>query len=50
MILAKPQASGRHVVAKEHKASWVPTIVFEQDNGQEGDNKRVIPCGVVEVK
>jgi large subunit ribosomal protein L25 len=43
VILAVPRASsGRHVAAKERKAGRVPAIVFEQENGQEGGNKRLI--------
>ncbi|KAF0927366.1 hypothetical protein E2562_032305 [Oryza meyeriana var. granulata] len=42
LILAVPRASsGRHVAAKERKAGRVPAIVFEQENGQEGGNKRL---------
>lgn len=43
VILAVPRASsGRHVAAKERKAGRVPAIVFEQENGQEGGNKRLV--------
>ncbi|KAL5203050.1 hypothetical protein ABZP36_014002 [Zizania latifolia] len=43
LILAVPRASsGRHVAAKERKAGRVPAIVFEQENGQEGGNKRLV--------
>ena len=43
VILAVPRASsGRHVAAKERKAGRVPAVVFEQENGQEGGNKRLV--------
>uniref|UniRef100_A0A0E0JKN7 Uncharacterized protein n=1 Tax=Oryza punctata TaxID=4537 RepID=A0A0E0JKN7_ORYPU len=43
LILAVPRSSsGRHVAAKERKAGRVPAIVFEQENGQEGGNKRLV--------
>ncbi|CAO2203895.1 unnamed protein product [Urochloa humidicola] len=43
VILAVPRvSSGRHVAAKERKAGRVPAIVFEQENGQEGGNKRLV--------
>jgi large subunit ribosomal protein L25 len=43
VISAVPRASsGRHLAAKERKAGRVPAIVFEQENGQEGGNKRLV--------
>lgn len=43
VIFAVPRtSSGRHVAAKERKAGRVPAIVFEQENGQEGGNKRLV--------
>lgn len=43
VILAVPRvSSGRHVAAKARKAGRVPAIVFEQENGQEGGNKRLV--------
>lgn len=42
-ILAIPRAkSGRNISAKEREAGRVPSIVFEQENGQEGGNKQLI--------
>ncbi|KAF7819249.1 Ribosomal protein [Senna tora] len=42
-ILAIPRStSGRIVSAKERKAGRVPGIVFEQEDGQHGGNKRLI--------
>ncbi|XP_078169164.1 ribosomal protein L25/Gln-tRNA synthetase, anti-codon-binding domain-containing protein [Carex rostrata] len=42
-ILAIPRSiSGKNISAKERKAGRVPAIVFEQENGQEGGNKRLI--------
>ncbi|XP_028766861.1 uncharacterized protein LOC114724634 [Neltuma alba] len=42
-ILAIPRsASGRIISAKERKAGRVPSIVFEQEDGQHGGNKRLI--------
>ncbi|CAK7335625.1 unnamed protein product [Dovyalis caffra] len=35
-------ASGKNVSAKERKAGRVPSIVFEQEDGQHGGNKRLI--------
>uniref|UniRef100_A0ACD5VIH4 Uncharacterized protein n=1 Tax=Avena sativa TaxID=4498 RepID=A0ACD5VIH4_AVESA len=43
VIFAVPRtSSGRHFAAKERKAGRVPAIVFEQENGQEGGNKRLV--------
>ncbi|XP_043690972.1 50S ribosomal protein L25-like [Telopea speciosissima] len=42
-ILAIPRAtSGKSIAAKERKAGRVPSIVFEQEDGQHGGNKRLI--------
>lgn len=42
-ILAIPRAdSGKNISAKERKVGRVPSIVFEQADGQHGGNKRLI--------
>ncbi|CAB4267733.1 unnamed protein product [Prunus armeniaca] len=42
-IFAVPRAaSGKSISAKERKAGRVPSIVFEQEDGQHGGNKRLI--------
>ncbi|KAK8497148.1 hypothetical protein V6N12_046734 [Hibiscus sabdariffa] len=42
-ILAVPRAtSGKNIAAKERKVGRVPSIVFEQEDGQHGGNKRLI--------
>ncbi|XP_062096888.1 uncharacterized protein LOC133802568 [Humulus lupulus] len=42
-ILAIPRvSSGKSTSAKERKAGRVPSIVFEQEDGQHGGNKRLI--------
>ncbi|XP_020218824.1 uncharacterized protein LOC109802248 [Cajanus cajan] len=42
-ILAVPRAdSGKNISAKERRAGRVPSIVFEQEDGQHGGNKRLI--------
>lgn len=42
-ILAVPRASsGKNIAAKERKAGRVPSIVFEQEKGEEGGNKRLV--------
>ncbi|XVF60039.1 hypothetical protein PTKIN_Ptkin08bG0010700 [Pterospermum kingtungense] len=42
-ILAIPRAtSGKSIAAKERKVGRVPSIVFEQEDGQHGGNKRLI--------
>ncbi|GMN33410.1 hypothetical protein TIFTF001_004148 [Ficus carica] len=42
-ILATPRASsGKSIAARERKAGRVPGIVFEQEDGQNGGNKRLI--------
>ena len=43
VIFAVPRkSSGRHFAAQERKAGRVPSIVFEQENGQEGGSKRLV--------
>ncbi|KAL2964984.1 hypothetical protein AAZX31_16G034600 [Glycine max] len=42
-ILAVPRAdSGKNISAKERRAGRLPSIVFEQEDGQHGGNKRLI--------
>ncbi|XP_004296723.1 PREDICTED: uncharacterized protein LOC101294747 [Fragaria vesca subsp. vesca] len=42
-ILAVPRlTSGKSIAAKERKAGRVPSIIFEQEDGQYGGNKRLI--------
>ncbi|PON32997.1 Ribosomal protein [Parasponia andersonii] len=42
-ILAIPRASsGKNISAKERKVGRVPSIVFEQEDGQHGGNKRLV--------
>lgn len=42
-ILAIPRASsGTNISVKERKAGRVPSIIFEQEDGQHGGNKRLI--------
>ncbi|XP_022147798.1 uncharacterized protein LOC111016648 [Momordica charantia] len=42
-ILAVPRSiSGKNISAKERKAGRTPSIVFEQEDGQHGGNKRLI--------
>ncbi|KAH1194411.1 50S ribosomal protein L25 [Glycine max] len=42
-ILAIPRAdSGKNISAKERRAGRLPSIVFEQEDGQHGGNKRLI--------
>ncbi|KAL8245770.1 hypothetical protein R6Q59_006986 [Mikania micrantha] len=42
-IIALPRGqSGKSISAKERKAGRVPSIVFEQEDGQHGGNKRLI--------
>uniref|UniRef100_A0A5B7BJK3 Uncharacterized protein n=1 Tax=Davidia involucrata TaxID=16924 RepID=A0A5B7BJK3_DAVIN len=43
IILAIPRAtSGSNISAKERRVGRVPSIVFEQEDGQHGGNKRLI--------
>jgi large subunit ribosomal protein L25 len=42
-IVAIPRlSSGKSIAAKERKAGRVPSIIFEQEDGQHGGNKRLI--------
>ncbi|KAL2320479.1 hypothetical protein Fmac_029448 [Flemingia macrophylla] len=42
-ILAIPRSdSGKNISAKERRAGRVPSIVFEQEDGQHGGNKRLV--------
>ena len=42
-ILAVPRAdSGKNISAKERRVGRVPSIIFEQEDGQHGGNKRLI--------
>uniref|UniRef100_A0A1D1YEC8 50S ribosomal protein L25 n=1 Tax=Anthurium amnicola TaxID=1678845 RepID=A0A1D1YEC8_9ARAE len=50
-ILAIPRAkSGSNISGKERKAGRVPSIVFEQENGQEGGNKRLISVQAKQIR
>ncbi|KAJ0049647.1 hypothetical protein Pint_15076 [Pistacia integerrima] len=50
-ILAIPRAaSGSNISAKERKAGRVPSIVFEQEDGQHGGNKRLISVQTNQIK
>ncbi|KAL1830490.1 hypothetical protein ACET3Z_000141 [Daucus carota] len=50
-ILAIPRAiSGKNISAKERKAGRVPSIVFEQEDGQHGGNKRLISVETNQIK
>lgn len=51
IILGVPRSeSGKSIAAKERKAGRVPSIVFEQENGQEGGNKRLISVRTGQIK
>ncbi|WOL13545.1 hypothetical protein Cni_G22315 [Canna indica] len=51
IITAIPRiTSGKNIAAKERKAGRVPSIVFEQANGQEGGNKRLISVQAKQVR
>jgi len=42
-IFAVPRAdSGKNISAKERRVGRVPSIIFEQEDGQHGGNKRLI--------
>ncbi|KAB2631682.1 hypothetical protein D8674_009201 [Pyrus ussuriensis x Pyrus communis] len=42
-IFAVPRTtSGKSIAAKERKAGRVPSIIFEQEDGQHGGNKRLV--------
>ncbi|KZV31527.1 hypothetical protein F511_07378 [Dorcoceras hygrometricum] len=50
-IHAIPRAtSGKNIAAKERKAGRVPSIVFEQEDGQHGGNKRLISVQSNQIK
>ncbi|KAL2547650.1 Ribosomal protein L25/Gln-tRNA synthetase [Forsythia ovata] len=50
-IHAVPRAiSGKNISAKERKAGRVPSIVFEQEDGQHGGNKRLISVQTNQIK
>ncbi|CAL9203904.1 unnamed protein product [Musa hybrid cultivar] len=50
-IMAVPRASsGKIISAKERKAGRVPSIVFEQENGEEGGNKRLVSVQAKQVR
>ncbi|KAK7244741.1 hypothetical protein RIF29_39567 [Crotalaria pallida] len=50
-ILAIPRAmSGKNISAKERNAGRVPSIVFEQEDGQHGGNKRLISVRTNQIK
>ncbi|KAJ4821088.1 50S ribosomal protein L25 [Rhynchospora pubera] len=50
-ILAIPRTiSGKNIAAKERKAGRVPAIVFEQKNGQQGGNKRLISVDAKQIR
>lgn len=50
-ILAIPRSkSGTSISTKERKVGRVPSIVFEQENGQEGGNKRLISVQTKQIK
>lgn len=50
-IRAVPRAaSGKNISAKERKAGRVPSIVFEQEDGQHGGNKRLVSVQTNQIK
>lgn len=50
-IHAVPRSiSGKNISAKERKAGRVPSIVFEQEDGQHGGNKRLISVHTNQIK
>ncbi|RWW90761.1 hypothetical protein BHE74_00000241 [Ensete ventricosum] len=50
-IMAVPRlSSGKIISAKERKAGRVPSIVFEQEKGEEGGNKRLISVQAKQVR
>ncbi|XP_020099355.1 uncharacterized protein LOC109717835 [Ananas comosus] len=50
-ILAVPRgASGKIAAAKERKAGRVPSIVFEQEKGEEGGNKRLVSVPTKQIR
>lgn len=51
IIRAVPRTvSGKSISAKERKAGRVPSIVFEQEDGQHGGNKRLISVQTNQIK
>uniref|UniRef100_A0A5B7BJA7 Uncharacterized protein n=1 Tax=Davidia involucrata TaxID=16924 RepID=A0A5B7BJA7_DAVIN len=51
IIRAIPRAtSGKNISAKERKVGRVPSIVFEQEDGQHGGNKRLISVQTNQIK
>ncbi|KAL5729173.1 hypothetical protein ACHQM5_002156 [Ranunculus cassubicifolius] len=50
-ILTIPRLiSGKNISAKERKVGRVPSILFEQENGEEGGNKRLISVRTNQIK
>ncbi|MQM12327.1 hypothetical protein Taro_045243, partial [Colocasia esculenta] len=50
-ILAIPRGkSGKNISAKERKAGRVPSIVFEQEKGEEGGNKRLVSVQTKQIR
>uniref|UniRef100_A0A7N1A5C6 Ribosomal protein L25 n=1 Tax=Kalanchoe fedtschenkoi TaxID=63787 RepID=A0A7N1A5C6_KALFE len=51
IIRAIPRAaSGKSVAARERKAGRVPSIVFEQEDGEHGGNKRLVSVQTNQIK
>lgn len=51
IINAAPRSeSGKKIAAKERKAGRLPSIVFEQKDGQHGGNKRLISVQINQIK
>ncbi|ONK80660.1 uncharacterized protein A4U43_C01F20290 [Asparagus officinalis] len=51
IVLAIPRPkSGKNIAAKERKVGRVPSILFEQENGQEGGNKKLISVQTKQIK
>ncbi|KAG6476060.1 hypothetical protein ZIOFF_065295 [Zingiber officinale] len=51
MITAIPRdKSGKNISSKERKAGRVPSIVFEQEDGQHGGNKRLISVQMKQIR
>ncbi|KAG2690003.1 hypothetical protein I3843_09G163800 [Carya illinoinensis] len=50
-IVAIPRStSGKSIAAKERKAGRLPSIVFEQEDGQHGGNKRLISVQINQIR
>lgn len=50
-IVAIPRStSGKNIAAKERKAGRLPSIVFEQEDGQHGGNKRLISVQINQIR